>query len=124
YRLEYGTSREEHQFYTANGPVARSAAIAEWIAAHVPAGAWETAGLGLEVGAGAGFLVRELQRRHPRKTFVGVEPNAAAAEAGRRAGSDIRAGLQDLRTCADLAWAVAVTCSITATAHARSAHVL
>jgi SAM-dependent methyltransferase len=108
YRADYGTSRDEHTFYTARGPVTRSAAIADWMTAYIPAGLWHTARPGLEVGAGAGLLIRELQRRHAGKTLGGVEPNAAAADAGRRAGVNIRPSLQDVASGADLAWTVAV----------------
>jgi hypothetical protein len=108
YRLDYGTSRDEHVFYTPRGPVTRSAAIADWMTEHVPATVWHTAGVALELGAGAGLLIREFQRRHPEKTFIGVEPNAAAADAGRKVGTEIRSSLRELTACADLAWAIAV----------------
>jgi len=106
YRDDYGTSREEHVFYTSRGPASRSAAIAGWMSDHVPADVWRTTGTGLEIGAGAGLLIRELQRRHPQKAFIGVEPNARAAADGRQAGADIRPALQDVQ--ADIAWAIAV----------------
>jgi SAM-dependent methyltransferase len=108
YRDDYGTSRDEHVFYTSKGPVTRSAAIADWMTAYSPARLWETPDTALEIGAGAGLLIREWQRRHPRKPFVGVEPNAAAAVAGRQAGTDIRSSLHELHACVDLAYAVAV----------------
>ena len=108
YRTEYGTSHDEHLFYTSRGPVARSTAVADWMTPHVPSVVWGTAHAALEVGAGAGLLIHELQRRHPEKKFVGIEPNASAADAGRSAGIDIRSSFHDLKGCVDVAWAVAV----------------
>jgi SAM-dependent methyltransferase len=82
-------------------------AIADWMLAHVPDGVWQSREAGVEIGAGAGLLMRELQGRFPGKPLLGVEPNRHAAAEGRSRGFDIRASMDDLPAI-DVVWAVAV----------------
>jgi SAM-dependent methyltransferase len=107
YRELYEGNCGEHTFHAAAGPIGRSAAIADWMLAHTPGALWEGPLAALEVGAGAGLLLRELQHRFPRKRLVGVEPGVGAAAEGRARGSDIRPSLDGV-PAADIAWAIAV----------------
>ena len=46
----------------------------------------------LEVGCAHGFLLREIAKRYPNATLVGVEPSPLAARRARAEGLDVRCG--------------------------------
>lgn len=78
--------REEHYFFTSNGPVARSLVFCDWIAPHIPA----TARRVVEIGCGEGKLLGKLGRLLPQAHCQGIDGSRRAAELGRAAGLDIR----------------------------------
>src|SRR5205807_282733 len=94
YRVEYRLAQADHQFYTAHGPVSRSALIADWID-HGLREAQATGGgprRVLEVGAGAGFLLAEISARYPDAIVEGFELNDVAARAARTRGFHVTGG--------------------------------
>jgi SAM-dependent methyltransferase len=120
YRDEYGTATDEHVFYDASGPRSRSAVIADWMAGALPRLRSHERVTALEIGAGAGLLLGEMQcrlgalidqrpegRRMPDPLLMGVELNAAARAAAMDRGVDVRGSLDGIPP-ADLAWSVAV----------------
>jgi 2-polyprenyl-3-methyl-5-hydroxy-6-metoxy-1,4-benzoquinol methylase len=100
----------EHHFYTAQGPVSRSAALADWLVSLAGPGGWSGGARCLEVGAGAGLLMRELAGRFPSAAFEGLEPGRDAVRLARAAGLAVREGwLSDAPSPAyDIAYSVAV----------------
>lgn len=110
YGVQYtlSTEWEDHIFYTSRGPVPRSVAVADWMIHSMGEYRWRAARRVLEVGAGAGALVRELARRFTAATFEGLELNQSAAA---RAG-DLRIHTRSLSELDDgeydLIYAVAV----------------
>ncbi len=77
--------REEHMFYTAAGPVARSQAFCDWIMPHVP----ETARRLVEIGCGEGRLLEKLQQQRPSMAMCGLDGSRRAVALGRARGLDI-----------------------------------
>ena len=95
----------EHMFYGANGPIARSAVMADWLTPSIPARAQDI----FEIGAGSGNLLAELARRLPDRKLAGTEPNhLAAARAQQRGLTVSAAALEATPARYDLAYAIAV----------------
>ena len=69
------TGGEEHYYYTAEGPVARSAAILSWLLRHIPTPPERL----VEVGCGQGNLLVRLRDALPETAVRGVEINRQAA---------------------------------------------
>jgi 2-polyprenyl-3-methyl-5-hydroxy-6-metoxy-1,4-benzoquinol methylase len=110
YGETYGLAgRGEHCFYTEAGPVSRSAAFADWLVSLAP-DAWRGGRRCLEVGAGAGHLLRELAGRFPAAAFEGLEPGRDAVRLARAGGLAVREGSLPAapRPEYDLVYAVAV----------------
>jgi SAM-dependent methyltransferase len=110
YLDEYSMSTEweDHVFYTAQGPLQRSVAFADWLERAAGRYRWDRAKRILEIGAGAGTLLAELTSRYPESAFEGVEVNRAAAEIARRKGLRVADRLDDINGPFDLVLAVAV----------------
>lgn len=105
YTSAYRLDRGDHVFYTASGPMVRSALLADWVERLLAQGVVDPSRARvLEVGASRGFLVTELATRWPRATVRGIELGvAAAAEAVARGAavvtgetSQLPAGEQDI----------------------------
>lgn len=94
YTDEYTLSTQpvEHYFYTAAGPVSRSAMFAGWLSSAFGVHHWQQAKRVLEVGAGQGLLLREFAQRYPNTSFEGLELNAGAAEIAQGNGLNVRQG--------------------------------
>lgn len=94
YADEYTLSEQsvEYFFHTPQGPVSRSALFCDWLVSAMGAFRWERAGRCLEVGAGAGMLMQEFERRFHGKRFEGVELNKAAVALARERGLAVSQG--------------------------------
>lgn len=97
----------EHEFYTPQGPVARSRVFADWLQEAAPE-AWSGARSVLEIGAGAGHLLRELAGRLPSTRFEGLEPGQAAAALARQAGLTVARTAEPAGGARDLVYSIAV----------------
>jgi 2-polyprenyl-3-methyl-5-hydroxy-6-metoxy-1,4-benzoquinol methylase len=91
YGQEYtlSTEWEDHVFFTAAGPIARSVLVADWLTSAIGTYRWRQASRVLEVGAGAGLLLKELAGRFESATFEGLELSQAAAAKARERGLTI-----------------------------------
>lgn len=83
------TSPVDHIFHTHQGPLSRSALLAEWFAQAFGAHPWRAAQRALEVGAGAGWLLRQLTARFPHITIEGIELSAEAARLAQQEGLSV-----------------------------------
>ncbi len=110
YRTEYATAPAEYTFYTADGPITRSALVCEWLCTAFGSHRWRTARRWLEVGAGAGALLAEFAKRLPEAQFEGVELSQSEAAEARRRGLNVHhADVDDLVEHAfDVVYTVAV----------------
>ena len=109
YEEEYTVGlQQEHRFYSAQGPVPRSAVFADWFLEAAPEAAWRRGQRILEIGAGSGRLLGELARRFPESEFVGFEPHRAAAARARANGLAVHDSWSQVGTAYDLAYSVAV----------------
>ena len=100
--------QQEHRFYSAQGPLPRSAVFADWFLEAAPEGAWRRGQRILEIGAGSGRLLGELARRFPESEFVGFEPHRGAAARARANGLAVHDSWSQVGTAYDLAYSVAV----------------
>jgi 2-polyprenyl-3-methyl-5-hydroxy-6-metoxy-1,4-benzoquinol methylase len=89
---ELSTRTVEHQFYTPQGAVPRSAVLCDWLVSAMGSQRWRQARHCLEIGAGSGDLLHALALRFPNTAFEGVELSAAAAALAQRRGYDVRQG--------------------------------
>ena len=98
YTEQYTLSTQpvEHYFYTPQGPVSRSAMIADWLVQSMGSQRWRPGYRCLEVGAGSGALMNEFVQRFPEILFEGIELNKEAAELGRQRGLNITQGNFDV----------------------------
>lgn len=78
--------REEHFFFTENGPIARSQVFCDWIAPHIPQQARRI----IEIGCGEGKLLERIRSKFPGKEIMGFDGSRRAAELGAAKGLDIR----------------------------------
>ncbi|TCR70004.1 C-methyltransferase-like protein [Bosea sp. BK604] len=78
--------REEHLFYTADGPVPRSKVIFDWLATLLPGDATTI----VEIGCGEGNVLRRFQEAGPDLQVVGFEGSQHAAGLARAKGLDVR----------------------------------
>jgi SAM-dependent methyltransferase len=108
---EAGADAQDYVFYGERGPVPRSTAIADWMVGAMGPALWRTARRVLEIGAGAGHLLAELERRLPGGRFDGIEPGAERVRVARSLGRSVRRqsleGDDETETY-DLAYSVAV----------------
>jgi len=94
-RLLYGNGyhSDEHYFFTASGPVARSEIFARWILANLP-GPFNSL---LEIGCGQGNVLQRLQTRlskmKPRIELRGIDGNEQSCELARAKGLDVQQGM-------------------------------
>lgn len=99
YAHDYQLDRGDHEFLTAQGPVARSAVMADWIARLAASARLELSGRRiLEVGAGRGYLLSEITSRWPDARCAGMELSVDAATHARARGLDVTAVPLDERT--------------------------
>jgi SAM-dependent methyltransferase len=83
----------EHQFFRHGRAIARSDAMAEWIAGALAlTDGGRSIGSLYEVGAGAGSLLARFNAHYPGARLRGCEMNAAVAGAARRRGFDVTDG--------------------------------
>lgn len=78
--------REEHLFFTQDGPLPRSQVIFDWLAPHVPGDARRI----VEIGSGEGNVLARIADRFPRAEALGFEGSRKAAELARAKGLDVR----------------------------------
>jgi len=94
-RLLYGNGyhSDEHYFFTASGPVARSEIFARWILANLP----RPFNSFLEVGCGQGNVLQRLQARLSktklRIELRGIDGNKQSCELARAKGLDVQQGM-------------------------------
>lgn len=81
--------REEHLFFTADGPKPRSGVIFDWIAAQCPPDARRI----VEIGSGEGNVLSRFAARFPLAEVLGIEGSQKAAALARDKGLDVRADL-------------------------------
>jgi SAM-dependent methyltransferase len=78
--------REEHLFYTADGPVPRSKVIFDWLVTVLPCDAKTI----VEIGCGEGNVLRRFQEAGLGLHVIGFEGSQHAAELARAKGLDVR----------------------------------
>lgn len=78
--------KEEHYFYTASGPVARSKVFFDWIKAYLP-GNFETL---IEIGCGEGNLLGKFADMFPQKTVIGFDGSTRAVELAKSKGLHVQ----------------------------------
>ena len=78
--------REEHLFFTANGPRPRSEVVFEWLTRYLPAHARSV----LEIGCGEGNVLARFAYRDRSLRVVGFEGSRKAAELAHAKGLDVR----------------------------------
>ena len=71
--------REEHVFYTDNGPKVRSQVFANWITPFITK---ETKVI-TEVGCGEGLFIEKMKRLFPLKVFLGIDGSEKAVKLAR-----------------------------------------
>lgn len=91
YRHSYDLSQPEHQFFTDQGPIARSAVFCDWLVESLGNEFWASRTSVLEVGAGAGHVLEQFTHRFPAVSFQGIEMSADAAMQAQRLGRAVRA---------------------------------
>ena len=96
YADAYDSGASDHLFYTASGPIPRSVVFADWIAGSTDADVWVGAPAVVEIGSGAGYLLREMAGRFPRASFTAVEPGRRAADRLSATGVDAVADIDDV----------------------------
>lgn len=74
--------REEHFFYTTDGPEARSKVFFDWIEPHLP----DKFNTLIEIGCGEGNLLARFAKRFPGKNVLGFDGSRKAAELAREKG--------------------------------------
>jgi SAM-dependent methyltransferase len=74
--------KEEHYFYTAQGSIARSQVIFDWIEPHIP----KQFGTMIEIGCGEGNLLKRFAERFPTKNILGFDGSYKAAELAKSKG--------------------------------------
>ena len=90
------TQAVEHYFYTQNGPVSRSAMIADWLVQSMGIQRWQPGTRCLEIGAGSGDLLKEMSLRFPDSTFEGIELSKEAAAIAQARGLNVQVGDFDI----------------------------
>lgn len=75
-------NREEHMFFTKEGPIARSQVFANWITPHIPQEAHEVT----EIGCGEGQLLSKLKAHFPAKSWMGFDGSKKATELAKEKG--------------------------------------
>ncbi|MFH1004439.1 MAG: class I SAM-dependent methyltransferase [Bacteroidota bacterium] len=78
--------REEHLFFTPNGPIPRSQVFADWLIPHFPK-QFETL---TEIGCGEGLLLEKIKKIFPNKNLLGFDGSIKATELGRKKGLNIK----------------------------------
>ncbi|PCJ89775.1 MAG: hypothetical protein COA57_01060 [Flavobacteriales bacterium] len=77
--------REEHLFFTKNGPVARSQVFCDWIQPHFPK-QFETL---IEIGCGEGRLLEKIKKSFSNKNIKGFDGSHKAVTLGKAKGLNI-----------------------------------
>lgn len=77
--------REEHLFYTPNGPVPRSQVFTDWIAPHVLPDSKRVT----EIGCGEGLFLQKMKNKLPGKTFIGYDGSKKAAALAQKKGLQV-----------------------------------
>lgn len=81
--------REEHLFFTENGPIPRSQVFADWITPHFNI----SQGKATEVGCGEGLLLQKMQKNLPEIKFKGIDGSAKAISLAKAKKLDVRQAL-------------------------------
>ena len=81
--------REEHRFFTKDGPVPRSQVFFQWIAPHLPEG-FRTL---LEIGCGEGNVLNRFAQAFPGRRMLGLDGSHRACELARAKGLEVARGL-------------------------------
>lgn len=79
-------NREEHLFFTKDGPIARSQTFADWIAPFIPEQAHDIT----EIGCGEGLLLSKLQQTFPEKHFLGFDGSKKATALACEKGLQVK----------------------------------
>lgn len=77
--------KEEHFFYTQNGPVPRSKVFHDWIRPHILANSSQI----LEVGCGEGNFLRHLTGTFPDKNIIGFDGSYKAVDSAQKKGLNV-----------------------------------
>jgi len=78
--------REEHFFYTARGPEARSKVFFDWIEPYLPE-QFETL---IEIGCGEGNLLYRFSKRFSKKQIIGFDGSRRAVELAKKKGLNVK----------------------------------
>jgi SAM-dependent methyltransferase len=110
YAHDYHLDRGDHVFMTAEGPVRRSAVMADWIEQLTLSAGIDLSGRRVfEIGAGRGYLLAELASRWPAARCSGMELSVEAAGEARAQGLDVTpVPLHERAPGADVVIAIAV----------------
>lgn len=96
YAAEYTVAPADYSFPTPQGPIRRSSLFRAWLVEAFGAYRWHGVRRCLEIGAGAGTLLNELQTCFPDTHFEGIELCAAAVAQARQRGLAVcQAGVED-----------------------------
>ena len=92
-RLLYGEEyelntlgKEEHFFYTALGPIARSQVFFDWIEPHLP----DSFNTLLEIGCGEGNLLARFLSKFPEKNILGLDGSIKASQLAQAKGLNVK----------------------------------
>jgi SAM-dependent methyltransferase len=77
--------REEHIYFTKDGPVARSEAFANWLAPYVGNNTKRI----LEVGCGEGLFLNKLRKKLPEMVYSGIDGSFRAVELAKLKGLSV-----------------------------------
>lgn len=77
--------KEEHFFYTENGPKARSEVFFEWIEPHLP----QNFSSLIEIGCGEGNLLGRISGKFPEKSVSGIDGSFKAVQLAADKGLDV-----------------------------------
>jgi SAM-dependent methyltransferase len=86
------TTAQEYQFLTRDGPIFRSKVLHDWIWQHLDPQRRSHLSRILEIGCGAGYLLRRMQASLPWAQCLGIEFNNSAREIAIRYGCRVITG--------------------------------
>lgn len=77
--------REEHMFFTKEGPISRSQVFCDWISPHIPTSAENL----LEIGCGEGMLLSKIQATLPELHCTGIDGSKKASNLAKKKGLNV-----------------------------------